>query len=493
MMVATVGCRTPPFDRSIQVSQQPSEQDHRRDKPPTRLAYSKKPAAGVAPAGAAAATASIDDSGQQLTSSLAAAGTSAADADGVVQDKELLEAFRDADPVIRDAARRRLAATKQTQIQSKPLPDLPTRAELDADPFAAEPDAVATADAPRQAAAEKSSPVVPASHSAQAEQAPAERPTAPAAAEPLLGPDSTTEQLAADEAKAARPSSAEEAKPSQPAADDAKAARLSSAEETKPSQPAADENPSSAASLERYSDQKLLAELARRWQTMPEDLDEPGQLRHHVRRRMLLLLDGRIDEAVEPIDSLGSSEQEYLRNQLLALWTAMDPQGHPVLQRRWSTALPHLRDATKHMAAATGTLEVGSLAFCTEVESYGRIKPFESTRFKAGQQVILYSEVDGFAAERLSNGYETQFQGSYEIFDHSGKRLYHKVLPADRQVCNNYRRDYFIAYRLHLPSQLAEGQYRMELTMEDLKGEKYGQASIDFEINGSVAKPHAGS
>jgi hypothetical protein len=56
------------------------------------------------------------------------------------------------------------------------------------------------------------------------------------------------------------------------------------------------------------------------------------------------------------------------------------------------------------------------------------------------------------------------------------------LLPADQQVSANYLRDYFIAYQMHLPEQLRKGKYRLQLTMEDVNGKKYGQSSIPVEI-----------
>ncbi|QEG39852.1 hypothetical protein [Roseimaritima ulvae] len=485
------GCRTPQADGSIQVTQRPTGAVEQAEVPRTRLAYSKKlptddtsaAQASAAQASAAvrnsatsqgSATASISDDGQSL-----AVQPASAQQPSKQEQQQLLEAFRDADPRVLEAARRRMHAAQQADIEVTPLPDLPTRAELDHDPFAAEAEAAAI-EAPF--ADNQSQFVMPASHSeSTSEAADARRPAAPSSpdaptptAVPLLDSDSVTEQLAAGNA-------AHTDADSQPSENTPKTSNTPEAAKA-----VADAAP-------QWSEQKLLSELSKRFAELPEDGNDAALLRHHIRYRTLLMLSGRIDEALEPVEGMGSSEQEYLRNQLLALWTAIDPQGHPVPQRRWSAALPHLREATSHMAAATGTLEVRSLAFCTEVESFGRITPFESTRFQAGQQVILYSEVDGFAAERLSTGYETQFQGSYEIFDASGKRLFQRVLPADQQICNNYRRDYFIGYIMHLPSQLAAGKYRLELTLEDMKGKKYGQSSIDFEITGSVSKPHAGS
>jgi hypothetical protein len=153
-----------------------------------------------------------------------------------------------------------------------------------------------------------------------------------------------------------------------------------------------------------------------------------------------------------------------------------------VAGRRFSSALPELREATKYLAAATDSLEVKSLSFCTEIEAYGQVKTFSGNRFEAGQQVILYCEVDNFSVATVDDGFETHLQGSYDVYNEGGEKVISQLLPADRQVASNYLRDYFIAYQMNLPKQLSPGTYRLQLTMEDVTGKKYGQASIPFEI-----------
>ena len=136
----------------------------------------------------------------------------------------------------------------------------------------------------------------------------------------------------------------------------------------------------------------------------------------------------------------------------------------------------------KFAAAATDSLEIRSLAFCTEIESYGQIKPFKNNRFEAGQQVILYCEIENFTASDTEEGFETHLQGSYDLFNENDEKVVSQLLPADQQVSANYLRDYFIAYQMHLPEQLRKGKYRLQLTMEDVNGKKYGQSSIQLEI-----------
>ncbi|MEM1068222.1 MAG: hypothetical protein AAGI63_04960 [Planctomycetota bacterium] len=233
---------------------------------------------------------------------------------------------------------------------------------------------------------------------------------------------------------------------------------------------------------DQLSDSVLYASLLQRLSTPIEGESEAERASRLIKLRHLMVLSGDPDSAVESVSGLSSAEQEYLRHQLLGLWTLVDPQGHPVTSRRFTAALPQIRDAAKFAGAATDSLEVRSLSFCTEIESYGQITTFSGNHFDPGQQVILYCEIENFTVTQKDSGFETHLQGSYDIFNDANEKVVSQLLPADQQTSANYLRDYFIAYQMHLPAQLAPGTYRMQLTMEDVAGKKYGQASIPFEI-----------
>jgi hypothetical protein len=232
----------------------------------------------------------------------------------------------------------------------------------------------------------------------------------------------------------------------------------------------------------QFTDKALYDALLQRLSQTPPNETEAARSRRLIMARHLMVLAGDPDRAVAKIEEMSEKEQEYLRHQLLGLWTIIDPDGHPVPARRFTTALPQLREATKYLAAATDSLEVRSLAFCTEIESYGQIKTFPGNRFESGQQVILYCEIENFTVSDVDGGFETHLQGSYDIFNANHEKIVSQLLPADKQVSSNYLRDYFIAYQMYLPKQLEHGSYRLQLTMEDVSGKKYGQASIPLEI-----------
>ncbi len=233
--------------------------------------------------------------------------------------------------------------------------------------------------------------------------------------------------------------------------------------------------------IDSLTDAQLIEELITRHSKRAEESNDQS-LPDLIRMRTLQILANRPDDAMAEIEGWSSAEREYINQQMLTLWHLTDPSGHPVRSRRWTTALPSMREAAKSLAASTGTLEVRSMQFCQEVLGFGQTVPFESREYFAGQKVILYYEVDNFDAERLTDGYETHLRGSYQILDTNGQLVAEQILQDDLQTCSNFRRDYFIAYVLHLPKRLAPGSYRFELTVEDVKGHTYGQASIPLDV-----------
>jgi len=209
--------------------------------------------------------------------------------------------------------------------------------------------------------------------------------------------------------------------------------------------------------------------------------DESLRISQEVTLRMLYVAQRRLDDALRPIDRLTEHEQEFLRHQMQAMYEASNPDANPVRSRHWSLVMNSQREATAHLAAVSN-LEVRSVEFCTQVDGYGVYQPFARNRFVPDQDVLLYCEIDNVAAEKVKSGFETQLQGSYEIRDAQGRRVADQILPMEPEICQNHRRDYFIVYRIYMPQQVPPGAYQLKLTIEDMKGRKFGQSTADFEI-----------
>jgi hypothetical protein len=255
-----------------------------------------------------------------------------------------------------------------------------------------------------------------------------------------------------------------------------------------------------ATSEKPRSRQERWTEIVRRRDELVQAMEEELELRrseddkdHELalleqQLRLLYLVSERPDDAVEEIASLPAAEQEAYKQLLFALrtWLAEEESRRPHLRN--SRVLRSLADATSQLAAAA-KLDVKNLRFCERVEGYGWYTEFATTQFRPKQQVILYAEIENFTSQKKGpDSYETELQGSYQIFDAEGTLVDERQLPLDKEVCRNPRRDYFLAYRLYLPEGLSAGRYRLELTIEDLKakdhypGRKLGDGMIEFSI-----------
>ena len=212
------------------------------------------------------------------------------------------------------------------------------------------------------------------------------------------------------------------------------------------------------------------------------DLDEREQTRLAGVLRLMYVAANRPEEATASLERLPSPQQEFWKQGMAGLTALLAPEGTPVASRQAKLALQHLRDAC-HELAALASLEVRNLAFCRRVESYGRYTEFEPYEFLPEQEVILYTEVNNFAVEKTPSGFETELLGSYQIFDEAGRHVGDYELPLDKQVCRHIRTDYFLPYRLYLPKTLAAGTYKIQVTMQDRKGHKFGQTEpVEFRI-----------
>jgi hypothetical protein len=201
----------------------------------------------------------------------------------------------------------------------------------------------------------------------------------------------------------------------------------------------------------------------------------------HARLRILRLLAGRRDEALSEIPAADSALRDFWSNELFGLDILLD-------SKRFSRESERATEAKQHLCAATAALgdsaalEIHNLAFCSEVQSFGSIKPFETREFSPGQRLLLYAEIENFRSENTAKGYHTSLRSSFQIFDSSGRRVDERDSAESEEHCQSPRRDYFIGCDFCLPKKLYPGRYTLKLTVEDLKSQKVAESSIDFTV-----------
>ena len=210
----------------------------------------------------------------------------------------------------------------------------------------------------------------------------------------------------------------------------------------------------------------------------PADANDPAR---QAMLRMLYLTAGRRDEALKPITGLPAVQQDFWSKELYGLNAYLDTTRTSDIGRRAAEASVHLREASGRLGEMA-PLQVRNLTFCTEVQSYGVYKKFDKYEFKPGQELLLYAEVENFISESTARGYHTALKASYQILDSRGNRVAEQEFPPTEETCQNPRRDFFVRYFVWMPKQIYNGQYTLQLSVEDTTGRKIGQGSIDFNV-----------
>lgn len=229
----------------------------------------------------------------------------------------------------------------------------------------------------------------------------------------------------------------------------------------------------------------LEAEIRQRKASDAKDEELP---RLEQELRLAYLAGGQFDEAVAEVESLDQAQREAYKHLMFSLGVWLSPEESRRSPLRSAKVLRSLRDAAIELASAS-KLEVRNLAFCTDVDAFGWYREFPRYEFQPKQPVVLYAEVDNFAAEKKSpSAFETELQGRYQIYDSTGRIVAERQLELDKSICRNYRRDYFVRYIIYMPDDIDPGRYRLELIIEDLKaqdkypGRKQGEGQIEFTI-----------
>ena len=210
------------------------------------------------------------------------------------------------------------------------------------------------------------------------------------------------------------------------------------------------------------------------------------------------------EKAVAALEDFDDQQLEFWRQTVLGMGVLLDSDELPKLRHRIDSATAHFYSGVSSLSVL-GPLRLLNLAFCTKVNGYGDFVECSDYGLEPGKPVLLYVEVENYTvepmdAETTQSGwtqgttrrnrtaasrtpkYATELHGRYEILDANQRAVVSRTLPIGRDECRNRRRDYYISYVVYLPEHIQPGPYTLELTIEDKKGAKFGNAVIDFQV-----------
>ena len=126
-----------------------------------------------------------------------------------------------------------------------------------------------------------------------------------------------------------------------------------------------------------------------------------------------------------------------------------------------------LRDAVEALETLA-PLELADFRLCRKIEGYAVFEPVDPKALKAGRSVLLYCEVSGVRYEPADEAFHSRLAAKVELSPaDGGEAVWSETLDAAEEFCRRRRRDYYVNYRITLPTTLAPGDYRLRLSLVD--------------------------
>jgi hypothetical protein len=156
---------------------------------------------------------------------------------------------------------------------------------------------------------------------------------------------------------------------------------------------------------------------------------------------------------------------------------------------------PDLRDRALARVAAgaaptVAALRVTGLSFARQIRGYRDLTRVEPPEFTAGQDLLLYGEIEGFKSapagvQRSAASYRRSFAAQLVLRGADGAEIDRRELLRAGQateVVDDPARPVHFWGRYPLPAKLSPGAYRVEVEAADLESERRARASIGLTV-----------
>ncbi len=143
---------------------------------------------------------------------------------------------------------------------------------------------------------------------------------------------------------------------------------------------------------------------------------------------------------------------------------------------------PPAAPAAEPPAAPRAEFAICNACFASRVQAWGQVDRFPTDRFHAGQEVIVYFELDGLSAGESAAGFTTCIDTTVRLVSAEGRELHAWRFEPIVETCAARRRDYFARYVLRLPEAEAAGRCRVEIAVTDTLSGVTATAAVPCEL-----------
>jgi len=213
--------------------------------------------------------------------------------------------------------------------------------------------------------------------------------------------------------------------------------------------------------------------------------DTKKLIRKHVDLRMLYLIAGQQEKALQAIPIPEPVDQEFWQQMFWAVANYFDVERMPDTSERASQTVAQLQTAIAKLQS-TAKLNLRNVSFCRKITSFGNFEPYDRDEFNPGEPVLLYAEIDNFRSMPTSEGqYRTLLKSTIQIYrDGNNPELVAEIPFSETEdVCSSQRRDYFHSYELSIPKRnLTLGPHLLKLTVVDVMSNKAATQTLRFVV-----------
>jgi hypothetical protein len=203
-----------------------------------------------------------------------------------------------------------------------------------------------------------------------------------------------------------------------------------------------------------------------------------------VHLRMLYLMSGQQERALQAIPGLDPADQEFWQQTFWGLTNYFDSASIPSSSDRAAQTVTQMTNAVLRLQERAN-LELRNVSFCHRISSFGNYEKYPREEFSPGQEVLLYAEVANIHSEPIPDGkFRTSLKSTLEIYRHGpqGEMIERIDLPETVDICRTHRRDYFHSYQFTIPTKLSLGPHVLKLSVEDQISRRVATYTLNFLV-----------
>jgi len=138
------------------------------------------------------------------------------------------------------------------------------------------------------------------------------------------------------------------------------------------------------------------------------------------------------------------------------------------------------------LPATPRKFKLANVSLCREIKGFGRTVPIAGP-LRPGREVIVYTEVSGRSVKPTPKGVETRLRGKLRLTPTSGSPTIEWTKPEIVNVEPAENNEFYCFMMLHLPESLCEGDYRLEVVVDDVHGGASAREATSLHVAPTAA------